>query len=94
MPGPGGTPTPFPVNRDPDYPPTKFLEKTGIIDFCIGMSHPEMPDGVNKLTEFIKCSEIILVMCHGCEQKRPINAEYGAYVTNGISSCRHCRSNE
>ena len=58
------------------------------------LGHPELSDSSNDLVDFINNSQIALVMCHGCQQRRPINSEYAAYVLNGISSCRFCRSGD
>lgn len=58
------------------------------------MTHPEMPGGINELTEFVMNSSIVLVMCHGCKVPRPVNAEYAAYCVRGIRDCRFCRSQE
>lgn len=54
------------------------------------------PDsGLYSLQEGYKVidnSELTMVMCHGCGELRPVNSEYAAYLGDGISSCRICRS--
>lgn len=87
---------PHPDSWHPKYgqPPQKIFQKnrySRLTDSRVIVTHPEIPSQVNDLTEFINKSSIALVMCHGCQVKRPINAEYAAYVMNGIESCRFCR---
>jgi nitrogen regulatory protein PII len=55
------------------------------------MIHPEMSDNVKEVFKAVENSDIVLVMCKGCGHPRPINAEYAAYVKDGIESCRFCR---
>jgi hypothetical protein len=52
----------------------------------------EFNDSSNESLNFVNNSQITLVMCHGCKQRRPINNEYAGYVTGGIASCRFCRN--
>lgn len=54
-------------------------------------NHPEIPGNINDLTDFINNSSIALVMCHGCQQQRPVNSAYAGYLVNGIRECRFCK---
>lgn len=51
-------------------------------------------DSTSNSDEFfseIMKSEVTLVRCRGCNTDQPVNNAYLRYLTNGISSCRHCR---
>lgn len=56
------------------------------------MIHPENDPHINELIEFVESTELVTVWCHGCGQKRMMNAAYAPYVQlSGIKSCRFCR---
>ena len=57
------------------------------------MHHPEAPDCINELIDFVEKQEMIDVWCKGCKMYRKMNGAYGAYVSE-LQECRFCRSED
>jgi hypothetical protein len=56
------------------------------------MKHPENPEQINNLIDFIEKSQTCLVWCKGCEMDRPMNIKYLKYIKDAkIEGCRFCR---
>lgn len=53
--------------------------------------HPENSPGINKLMAEIGNMDVVQVWCKGCQDFRPMNAQYAKYLSGEIESCSICR---
>lgn len=56
------------------------------------MIHPEAPEGINEVIDFVEKQEVVDVWCKGCQMYRKMNGAYAVYVSE-LRECRFCRGN-